>query len=349
MKRTATLFFMLLCLLMFQRVQAQDPQFSQIYASPLYLNPAFTGNLEYDCRRLPVSRYKVMTSYRSQYNSDFNTFYTTIDYREKSGRLGLGGIVLHDKSGSTPLTSTMVGFLGSYKVPIINDWQVHMGLQASFNYRSANYYKFTYPDQFTPTGLTASTNEPIANGAEATFIDFATGILLFNDKMYVGGAAHHLNQPNQSLSSATERLPLKVSLHGGYRIILKKGRGFGKAKGPEKSITPTIHYKNQGNSNQLDVGTFFNYEPIILGAWYRGIPFLPTPDGNLNHEAAVLLAGVKVPTDYGLVRVGFSYDFPLRTQVNSLGRTFELTLSYQMINEKCRKRIIYKRIPCPGL
>lgn len=347
--RNALLFSFFAGLILAQKAQAQDPQFTQIYASPLYLNPAFTGNLEYDCRRLTASRYKVMMNYRSQYNADFNTLYTTIDYREKSGKLGLGAIILRDKSGSVPLTSTMLGVLGSYKVPIINDWQVHMGLQASFNYRNVNYQNFTFPDQFTPTGLTSSTNEPLANGAEATFVDFASGILLFNDKMYIGGAGHHLNQPNQSLYSAKERLPLKVSVHGGYKIVLKKGRGFGRARGPEKSITPTLHFKNQGNANQADIGTFFNYEPIILGVWYRGIPFLPAPDKQLNQEAAALMAGVKVPTDYGLIRLGFSYDFPLKTQVNSLGRTFELTLSYQMINEKCRKRIIYKRIPCPGL
>lgn len=349
MKRILAGFLICIAISSVNQAFAQDPQFSQIYASPLYLNPAFAGNLEYDCRRLSASRYKVMMNYRSQYNGDFNTLYTTIDYRDKGGKLGIGGIILRDKNGSVPLQSTMLGLLGSYKVPVINDWQVHMGLQASFNYRSVNYQNFTYPDQFTPTGLTAPTNEPLANGAEATFVDFATGILVFNDKFYIGGAGHHLNQPNQSLYSATERLPLKVSVHTGYKIVLKKGRGFGKAKGPEKSITPTLHFKNQGNANQAELGTFFNYEPMILGAWYRGIPFISTPDKTLNQEAAALMAAVKVPTDYGLIRVGFSYDFPLKSTVNSLGRTFELTLSYQLINEKCRKRIIYRRIPCPGL
>ena len=101
-------FSLVLISLVFTHVaNAQDPQFSQIYASPLYLNPAFVGNLEYDCRRLSASRYKVMMNYRAQYNADFNTLYATIDYRDKGGKLGLGGIVLRDKSGSVPLTSTM--------------------------------------------------------------------------------------------------------------------------------------------------------------------------------------------------------------------------------------------------
>jgi len=331
------------------RVFAQDTQFTQIYASPLYLNPAFAGNLDYDCRKLAASRFKTMVNYRSQYNGDYSSFYGTIDYREKSGRLGIGGMIIQDRIGTVPLNSTQLALVGSYKVPIINDWQVHMGLQASFNYRTTNFNNLTFPDQFSQSGQTSSTNEPLLNAAEVAFVDFATGVLLFNDKMYVGGAAHHLNQPNQSLYSATERLPLKVAIHGGYKFTFKKSRGFGRARGPEKSLTPTVHYKTQGNFQQLELGTFFNYDPIILGAWYRGIPLIKNPEGGFNQESVCLLAGTKVPSDYGLIKLGVSYDVPVGNKVNNLGSTFEVSLSYQLINEKCRKRIIYKKIPCPGL
>jgi hypothetical protein len=61
------------------------------------------------------------------------------------------------------------------------------------------------------------------------------------------------------------------------------------------------------------------------------------------------MAGTKVPSDYGLIKVGVSYDVPIGSKVNNLGNTFEVSLSYQLINEKCRKRIIYRKIPCPGL
>jgi type IX secretion system PorP/SprF family membrane protein len=327
----------------------QDPQFTQIYASPMFLNPAFTGNHDYDCRKLAGSRIKTMVNYRAQYNGDFNTFYGSLDYREKSGRLGLGAIIVRDKMGSVPLNSTMIGFLGSYKVPIINDWQVHLGLQGNFNYRNVDYSGFTFPDQFSQSGQTSATNEPLLNGTDASFIDFATGVLFFNEKIFIGGAAHHLNQPNQSLYGESEKLPLKVAFHGGYKILLKRARGFGRSKGPEKSLTPTIHYKIQGVFQQLEVGNFFTFDPFLIGVWYRGLPFLKSPESTINHESVCVLAGTKVPTDYGLIKVGFSYDVPLSSQVNNLGRTFEISLSYQLINEKCRKRIVYRKIPCPGL
>jgi type IX secretion system PorP/SprF family membrane protein len=331
-------------------LKAQDPQFTQIYASPLYLNPAFAGNLDYDCRRLSASRFKTMVNYRSQYNGDFNTFYGTIDYREKSGRLGIGGMVIYDRNGgSVPLNNTQLALVGSYKIPIINDWQVHMGLQASFNYRNVDFSRLTFPDQFSVAGQTSTTNEPLLNGADVSFVDFATGVLLFNDKMYIGGAAHHLNQPNQSIYSASEKLPLKIAVHGGYKIMFKKARGFNRTRGPEKSLTPTIHYKGQGNFQQLEIGSFFNYDPIILGAWYRGLPIFKSPSGRINQESVCFLAGVKVPSDFGLIKMGVSYDIPIGSKVNNLGNTFEVSLSYQLINEKCRKRIVYRKIPCPGL
>jgi type IX secretion system PorP/SprF family membrane protein len=333
-----------------QTSSAQDPQFTQIYAAPMFLNPAFTGNHDYDCRKLTGSRIKTMVNYRSQYSGDFNTLYGSIDYREKSGRLGLGATIIRDvQSSVVPLSSTSFAILGSYKVPIINDWQVHLGLQGSFNYRNVDFSRFTFPDQFTQAGQTAATNEPLLNGAEATYIDFATGVLFFNDKFFFGGAGHHLNSPNQSLYAESDKLPLKVALHTGYKITFKRSRGFGRAKGPEKSLTPTIHYKLQGIFQQLEAGSFFTYDPLLIGVWYRGLPILKTPAGSINQESLCFLVGTKVPTDYGLIKVGFSYDVPISTQVNTFGRTFELSLSYQLINEKCRKRIVYRKIPCPGL
>lgn len=202
--------------------QAQDPQFTQIYASPLYLNPAFAGNLEYDCRKLPASRYKTMVNYRSQYSGDFNTLYATIDYREKSGKVGIGGILIRDRMGTVPLTNTVMGLVGSYKIPIVNDWSVQMGLQLNFNLRAVDFVDFTFPDQYSKIGLTSNTNEPLANGANAAFFDVATGVLLYNENLFIGGAAHHLNQPNQSLYGEKDQLPLKVALHGGYKIAFKK-------------------------------------------------------------------------------------------------------------------------------
>jgi len=333
-----------------QRALAQDPQFSQVYAAPLYLNPAFAGNLEYNCKKLPISKFKSTLNYRNQWTGRFNTTAAAIEFREKKERFGFGAIWVQDRIGEVALSNTTIGGIGSYKLPIVNDWQVHFGLQANMNFRSVNFANFTFPDEFTIRGRTEVTQDQILRtGEERFFVDFATGALLFNDKFYLGIAAHHINQPNQSLANEIDKLPMKVSIHTGYRYALKRTRGFAK-KGADKSLTPTLHYKYQGAFQQLDLGTYFNYDPLILGLWYRGVFFDGSPEpGRRQQDAIVAMLGLHAATDYGVFRFGFSYDISASRVRGAFGRTFELSLQYQPINEKCRKKVVYRRIPCPGI
>ena len=164
-------------------------------------------------------------------------------------------------------------------------------------------------------------------------------------------AVHHLNRPNQSFrgDSIQDPLEVKLSIHGGYKIMLNKSKGFKKSRKPEKSITPTCHFRYQKPFRQLELGTFVNLEPAIFGLWYRGLPLIKGPDGRFNQEAICVMAGAKLPTDYGLLRLGISYDYPVGNNISSLGQTFELSLGYQFIDERCRKRIVYRRIPNPDL
>jgi type IX secretion system PorP/SprF family membrane protein len=180
-------------------------------------------------------------------------------------------------------------------------------------------------------------------------VDVGTGVLLYNSDFYIGAAAHHLNQPDLSLTGSVARLPMKLDVHTGYRFPFKKQRGFARRRGADHSFTPVIHYKRQQNTQQLDVGSYVNYEPAVFGLWYRGVPFSKAPDKTLQQDAIVILAGVRAPTDYGLIKFGLSYDFPVSRGATNFGRTFEVSLAYQFIDERCRKRISYKHIPCPGI
>ena len=342
--------FLLLWLLAAVSVHAQDPQFTQIYSAPMYLNPAFAGNLEYDCRKLPASRLKTNMNYRSQYGSDFSTFYGSIDYREKSGKVGIGATFVHDEYGLAPVYASQANLVVSYKIPVDLSWQIHTGVQVGYQFRNVNLNRFIYPDQIDKTGIKPPLPNLLQN-ADTRFFDVGLGGLLFNDKMYIGAAVHHLNRPNQSFrgDSIQDPLEMKLSIHGGYKIMLDKSKGFKKSRKPEKSITPTCHFRYQRPFRQLEIGTFVNMEPGIFGLWYRGLPFLKTPDGKFNQESICLMAGAKLPTDYGLMRLGVSYDIPVGSNTPSLGQTFELSVGYQFIDERCRKRIVYKRIPNPDL
>ena len=54
--------------LFLEEVKAQDPQFSQFYAAPLYINPAFTGASEYT---------RIGANYRNQWPGISGSFVTT--------------------------------------------------------------------------------------------------------------------------------------------------------------------------------------------------------------------------------------------------------------------------------
>ncbi|MDZ7648916.1 MAG: type IX secretion system membrane protein PorP/SprF [Cytophagales bacterium] len=67
---------LLLFLGMGMAAHAQDPQFSQYYAAPLYLNPAFTGTTQ---------DHRFITNYRNQWpNAARGLFYDSIFLRLQS-------------------------------------------------------------------------------------------------------------------------------------------------------------------------------------------------------------------------------------------------------------------------
>src|SRR5690606_26280668 len=89
---------------------AQDPEFSQYYSAPLYLNPAFTGT---------ASDHRLIANYRNQWPnvaSGFVTYAVSYDYNLSDLNSGLGFMVVTDRAGSANLQSTVVNFQYSYKV-----------------------------------------------------------------------------------------------------------------------------------------------------------------------------------------------------------------------------------------
>jgi len=87
---------------------AQDPQFTQFYANPLYLNPAFAGTA-----RCP----RVTMNYRNQWPALTGTFVTTsASYDQHVDGLmgGLGFLVTNDQAGKGTLNTTTVSGIYSY-------------------------------------------------------------------------------------------------------------------------------------------------------------------------------------------------------------------------------------------
>src|SRR5690606_23561620 len=100
------------------------------------------------------------------------------------------------------------------------------------------------------------------------------------------------------------KLPMKFSLHGGYKFKLKSGtvKRFG-----AKDITTAFQYKSQGLYDQVDLGLYYNHAPFVFGFWYRGIQaFKSYDEGYANNDAIIALVGLEIPNRN--LSIGYSYD-----------------------------------------
>ena len=113
LEKALTLALLLIASLLFKpTATAQDPQFSQFYAAPLYLNPALTGNTFQD---------RIILNYRKQWMGiapGYETFAVSYDHNDTKLHSGFGGMVLRDVAGSNGLAFTHAAFNYSFEANV---------------------------------------------------------------------------------------------------------------------------------------------------------------------------------------------------------------------------------------
>ncbi|MFZ1667033.1 MAG: PorP/SprF family type IX secretion system membrane protein, partial [Flavobacteriales bacterium] len=239
---------------------AQDPQFTQFYANPLYLNPAFAGTA-----RCP----RVSLNYRNQWPALSGTFVTTSasydqDVRGIMGGLGL--LVTSDQAGKGTLNTTTVSGIYSYTQAISRKFSLKAGFQATYFQKSLDWNKLTFGDQIDPRrGFIYTTND-VPRGGSIGNADFSAGLLGYTDIFFVGFAANHLTEPNESLIVGQSKMPMKLTAHAGAAIPLGVRGKYGE---PKTRLSPNILYQQQADFRQLNLGLYVDHGPIIAGVWYR--------------------------------------------------------------------------------
>lgn len=315
------------------KVMGQDPHFSQYYAAPLYLNPAFAGTGE---------GHRFIMNYRNQWPSLANGFVSysfSYDYNLSDVRSGVGLIATVDKAGSANLSSTNLGLVYSYKVQLSNKWMFTPGLYFGYGHRSIDFNKLVFGDQLEYTGPT--TDPSLGTLGSAGYFDFGTGVLIYNKIFWAGFSAHHLNKPNRSLLGEESIIPVKKSLHAGVKIPLYNGV-FKRDR--VASIAPSVVYQSQGSFNQLDAGLHFLYKPVMLGLWYRGIPVQKNEKNRVSHDALVLILGLQ----FDKLEMGYSYDFTVSELSSVSGGAHEVALKYSLdVTMRSKIKRKDKLIPCP--
>ena len=313
--------------------RAQDPQFTQFYAAPLYLNPAFTGN---------VYLGRVATNYRKQWPGipgAFTSYTFGIDHHFKNAKSGLGILVSSDKSGSGGLKFTKFSGLYSYYVPVDRGKILRFGVSAGYAQRRIDFNSLVFGDQIaTGSQISRSSAGVIQN---YTYLDFGSGLLYHTSKFWAGASVNHLNRPKDGfLTNSDARIPMKLDVHTGVKVPVNKN-----LKGRyTNSMYFAFHYKAQGKWDQADIGTYFQHKVLFLGLWYRNIPFKNYSSVTPNRDALALVVGL----DNDLLKIGYSYDITLSALSGNTGGSHEISLILEYPfskGKRKRKRDFY--LPCP--
>ena len=337
--------FLLLYLFLTAPAQAQDPQFSQFYANPLYLNPGLVGNVE---------NARVGVNFRHQWpaiDANFTTFSAYFDYFLEDFNSGVGVLLMRDQQGLAGLNSTSLQLQYAYQLSLTEKLSFRPGITIGGIQRSINKDKLQFADQFNGTGFDpiGQSGEDLSGLKPIYQFDLGLGGVLYMPNAYLGASVSHINQPSFTFFEGegnSSYLPYKLSVHGGYVISLEPdplGRSYSQL-GKERSITPTFEYKSQGDFRQMSLGAYLTYEPVVFGVWYRGLPVGGLEGVENNNEAAIFLLGL----DTGDLNIGYSFDYTLSDLTINTGGAHEISANYHFrLSNKRRPPKNVRLIPCP--
>lgn len=316
----------------FMQGKAQDAHFSQFYANPLYMSPSLAGST--DGARL-------VANYRNQWpgvEKAYQTYSLSFDNFFQSINSGIGFLLYQDKAGSAGLTTTNFGFQYSYNLVINDYWQIIPGIQFTYGNKQIDFSKLNFGDEMIGNGGSGSWNR--LNNEKANYIDFAASAFLYSSRYWFGLTINHLSEPNYTFLNEEMKMPIKLVFFGGMNIWNEKSR----SKESARSFSLSYRMQQQAQNTQLDIGVYWYNDPIEIGVWYRGVPFLTTNNGsNINQDAIVALLSY----NYGPFRVGYSYDVSISGLGWNAQGAHELSLIFEF-NQKGSLRLNGKRpaIPC---
>ena len=308
-----------------RQATGQDMHFSQFYANPIYLNPAFAGASK--CPKLNLN-------YRNQYpvQGVYETYSASYDQYVPALNGGLGLLVLRDDAGDGAFTTTRVSGVYSLHLQVGRNFQIMTGFKASLDQRNINFSGFTFPDELHPFfGGVRETAEIPPSETNNTSFDVGAGLIGYGERFFFGFNVDHLIEPDVGFY-VQDNLPMKFTGHVGFNFPLGKKRLYTDL---QNYFIPNILYQRQGPFEQITINAAFSRSFISGGIGYRF--------NNVNPDAVVASAGYD-PEDLPF-RLGYSYDFTVSSFSNNLGGAHEISLSYQFPCRKQRKKL--EAITCP--
>ncbi len=283
--------------------QGMDPVFSQFYAAPIYLNPAFAGSTA--CSRIALSQ-KLISGPENFYIANFS-----YDRYVESLYGGIGLMVTSDQSNMYMMRNS-INAMYAHHLRLTEDLYLNFGLQAGYIGNHSRWKRLNFP-----------VDEPEPDNSWKSGIDFAAGMMLFSDAVYGGIAVHHLHEPDMSFFDQGDvSLRRKYTAHIGFYREPVWGRQVMGGEATEYFFSPNLVYQLQGSANEpeevfshVSLGLYAGRKPLMMGVWYRY--WIETGGSGPNHTVVFLL-GINID-DY---RIGISYDYS-----DVFFNTFELTFA----------------------
>ncbi len=303
------------------RVCAQDHIYTQFFDSPIYLNPALTGQFEGDLRMNAI--------YRNQWTSvpgNFNYTTASIDYNMPQFGGGMGLMFNRSTEGTAALSTNSIA--GTYAYSVGSEgFVLSFGLQVGVANRTIDYNKLVFDDQidprlgFIPGSVSAADAVPFDN---KFYFDSGAGINLVIGNFNIGTAVQHINQPNESFTGTPAQLPVRTTAHLSYILDLNAGENL---YDDEKSyVIPSVIYSRQSNAQLLSAGLQYKHKSVNVGLWYHN-----AGEAGPSAVGITLIFDLFINRDGGeKMRFGVSHDVPVSglTYGNTSG-TSEGSISYQ--------------------
>ncbi|HEY0433786.1 MAG TPA: PorP/SprF family type IX secretion system membrane protein [Chitinophagaceae bacterium] len=331
--------FLIVLMIAFSCIHAQDPNFSQFFSSPLNVNPALTARINSDWR--------VISNIRDQWVGPASPYATgTISYdtkmlqnkipnvHEEKNTLGFGAMMMYDYAMDGIMKSTYASANLSYSI-VLSDGDVVQrlgaGFGATYGKRSVDFTRLTWQEQWVgysgfdknlPTGEAALVNMK-------GFFSANTGLVysMTSEKsnLDIGAALFHVNTPKQTfLEDPNQRLAMRKVAHANYERYLSTS----------VVLNANAIYQFQDQAKYYSFGAGLGYylpqDPDVIlngGLWYW------------SNNAVIPYVGIA----YKDFQIGLSYDVTVSKldQASVQPKTFELSLIYRGTKQTAFG------IPCP--
>lgn len=327
------LFSLTIFLLSTFTLNAQDLEYSQFYAAPLHLNPAFAG--------VDVGP-RFVINYRNQWPGLENAYVSYAASFDKEFKKNLGGVGLlltSDHLANNILTSNSVTGFYSYSVNLSQNYGIKIGMSAGVIQERLHFDKLIFGGQIDPLTGAVSPNggEPFPTADSKSVLDIGAGGLLFGKKFYLGLSAKHVTQPDLAFyTSHTSNLPMRIGGNVGYQINLKS---------KTNSITPNILYAEQGEFHMLNAGAFVKVSDVFGGIFYRSSN--NTNNSKSSGDAFIFIVGVQ----HDFFRFAYSYDVTVSNLASVSGGAHEVSLIFNLHDtKKAKSQIDYTHFTtCPDI